>query len=142
MLSPSVKAIEFTALLASIGFFGSFLAKLAGPGLGLLLGPGFLLGAGAGAAGDESLDFSEADPTFGVFLAVGVGLGFFLISESESDLFDFFCTLASSTEEDSLDFLALDLGDLTDAGISLLRAFFASSKAESSPKIVKFMVKV
>ena len=70
-----------------------------------------------------------------------MGLAFFLISESESDLFDFFWTLASSTEEDSLDFLALDLGDLTDAGISLLRAFFASSKAESSPKIVKFMVK-
>ena len=84
----------------------------------------------------------EAGPAFGVFLAVGVDLGFFLISESESDLFDFFCTLASSTEEDSLDFLALDLGDLADAGISLLRAFFASSKAESSPKIVKFMVKV
>ena len=73
-------------------------------------------------------------------MAVGVGLGFFLISESESDLFDFFWTLASSTEEDSLDFLALDFGDLTDAGISLLRAFFASSKAESSPKIVKFMM--
>ena len=97
MLSPSVKAIEFTALLASIGFFWSFLAELAGPGLGLLLGPGFLLGPGAGAAGDESLDFSEADPAFGVFLVVGVGLGFFLISESESDLFAFFCTLASST---------------------------------------------
>ena len=97
MLSPSVKAIEFTALLASIGFFWSFLAEFAGPGLGLLLGPGFLLGAGAGAAGDESLDFSEADPAFGVFLVVGVGLGFFLISESESDLFAFFCTLASST---------------------------------------------
>ena len=64
MLSPSVKAIEFTALLASIGFFWSFLAELAGPGLGLLLGPGFLLGAGAGAAGDESLDFSEADSAF------------------------------------------------------------------------------
>ena len=42
--------------------------------------------------------------------------------------------------EDSLDFLALDFGgDLADAGISLLRAFFASSKAESSPKIFKII---
>merc|ERR1719433_2139158 len=81
------------------------LGLLFGPGLGLLLGPGF-------GNGDDSLDFS-------------------LFSESLATLLLDFRTFASSTDEDSLDFRALALAD---AGISLLRLFFASSNAESSPE--------
>ena len=110
ILSPSPKAIVLTAdLVSEPGFL-----EAAGPGLGLLFGPGFLLVVVTAATeGDESLEFL---PDF---------------SESLAALMLDFRTFASSTDEDSLDFRALAF---TDAGISLLRLFLASSNAESSPK--------
>ena len=94
ILSPSEKAMVFTADLVSVPFL-----EAAGPILGLLLGPGFRLVVDTATAGEESLELPD-------------------FSESLAGLIFDFRTFASSTDEDSLDFRALALAD---AGISLLR---------------------